>query len=96
MDKATTPYAENAEQIERVHEDLLKAYEFDKGRPLNQITVKLWDVLLDPARDLWGGFLRDWKAHDHMGTYFIEQKKNKIAEAFDQISGLESGKNKTP
>lgn len=92
MSKATNSYSSETKSIQDLQLTLSKAYEYDKGRPLNQITIRMWDILLDPNRDLLGGFLRDWKADNIESETFIDHKKQQIAEGFDIISGLESAK----
>jgi len=92
MDKATDSYSSHAKEIEALNLSLQKAYEYDKGRPLNQITMALWDKLLDPNRDLLGGFLREWKSDGPLLPKYVKNKKKQIGEGFDVIVGLESGK----
>jgi hypothetical protein len=75
-----------------VRTELEKAYEYDRGRPLNRITVTQWEILLSSDRNLVGGFLKMWKNKGSLGATFVAEKKTQIAEAFDQIIGLESGK----
>ncbi|HYR21558.1 MAG TPA: hypothetical protein VEP30_01360 [Chthoniobacterales bacterium] len=94
MDKATGSYDEHQKEIEALVTELNKAYEYDRGRSLNKITVAQWDVLRDPNRNLVGGFLKMWKAKGKLSATFIAEKKLQIADAFDQIIGLESGKQK--
>ncbi len=92
MDKATGSYSEHQGKIEALNLTLQKAYEYDKGRPLNQITIALWDKLLNPSGDLLGGFLREWKEDGPMLPKYVANKKDQVAQAFDIIIGLESGK----
>ena len=92
MDKATESYSAHEKEITAVRTELEKAYEYDLGRPLNKITVTQWAILLDPERNLVGGFLKMWKSKDSVGATFVTEKKKQIGEAFDQIIGLESGK----
>jgi hypothetical protein len=92
MDKATESYGAHEKEITAVRTELEKAYEYDLGRPLNKITVAQWAILLDPERNLVGGFLKMWKSKDSVGATFVTNKKKQIGEAFDQIIGLESGK----
>ena len=74
--------------------ELDKAYEYDRGRALNKITVAQWDILRDPNRNLVGGFLKLWKAKGSLSAVFVAEKKKQIGDAFDQIIQLESGKTK--
>ncbi len=95
MDKATSGYDEHQKEIEALVNELDKAYEYDRGRQLNKITVAQWDILRDPNRNLVGGFLKIWKAKGSLSATFIAEKKKQIGDAFDQIIQLESGKLKS-
>lgn len=92
MEKATEPYADHASAAQSLRTELRKAREFAEGRPNNQISAQQWEILLDPERDLLGGFLRDWKAQSSFSEAFVTEKKQQIATAFDTIIELESGK----
>jgi hypothetical protein len=94
MEKATGSYSECRKDVEALNLTLLKAYEYDKGRPLNQITLAQWGKLLDPQRDLLGGFLREWKEDGSLLPKYVARKKQQIGEAFDTIIELESHKRK--
>ena len=95
MDKATGNYDEHRKEVEALVIELNKAYEYDRGRALNKITVAQWNVLRDPNRNLVGGFLKMWKTKGSLSATFIDEKKQQIADAFDQIILLESGKQKS-
>ena len=95
MNKATDNYEAHAKEVEALTNELDKAYEYDRGRQLNQITVAQWDVLRDPNRNLVGGFLKMWKEKGKLGVAFVAEKKKQIGDAFDQIIQLESGKLRT-
>ena len=92
MDKATQSYSEHQKEVEALVNELDKAYEYDRGRQLNKITVAQWDILRDPNRNLVGGFLKMWMAKGMLGAVFVAEKKRQIGDAFDQIIQLESGK----
>jgi hypothetical protein len=94
MDKATNSYGAHIKEIEAVSLTIDKAYEYDRGRALNSITVQQWQILRDPNRNLFGGFLRRWREKGSLRPDYIAEKKPDIAEAFDQITGLEIGKRK--
>ena len=94
MDKATKSYGANLKEIEAVSLTIDKAYEYDRGRALNTTTVQQWEILRDPNRNLFGGFLRRWHDKGSLKPDYIAEKKHDIAEAFDQITGLEIGKRK--
>lgn len=92
MDKANGAFGSHQEAIAAVDLELKKAYEYDRGRPLNAITLKQWDLLLSPEHDLFGGFLRDWERKRRFKPVALVERKKQVAEGFDQIIGLESGK----
>lgn len=92
MDKATEPYEKSKEGIEELETKIEKAYEYAKGRPKNELSTKQWETLKDPNRNLLGGFIRRWKEKSSLSNVFIEEAKGLVADAFDTISGLESGK----
>lgn len=92
MDAATAPYAEHADAVEQFRTELRKAHEYAKGRPNNEISAQQWRILIDPERDLLGGFLADWKRQSSFSSAFVEEKKTQVARAFDTIIELESGK----
>jgi outer membrane murein-binding lipoprotein Lpp len=96
ISKATGSYDDHEKEVEALVRELDKAYEYDRGRQLNKLTVAQWDILRDPNRDLVGGFLKMWKAKGSLSATFIAEKKTQIADAFDQIIQLESGKPKAP
>jgi hypothetical protein len=94
MDKATDSYSTHLKEIEAVSLTIDKAYEYDRGRALNTITVQQWQILRDPNRNLFGGFLRRWHDKGSLKPDYIAENKPDIAEAFDQSTGLEIGKRK--
>jgi len=96
MDKATDDYRSHKKDIEAVTLDINKAFEYDRGLALNESKVQLWETLLSPDRDLFGGFLRDWKRKRRLTPFFVEEKKKQVGQGFDEIIQLESGKPKRP
>lgn len=92
MDKATQPASEQADEIEELLLKIEKAYEYAKGRPRNEISVQLWEILKDPDKNLLGGFIKRWQEKNTLSPFFIQEAKNLIARAYDHIIGLESGK----
>jgi hypothetical protein len=99
MSKATDSYASHQREIAELQIALDKAYEYDRGRPINQTTMQMWDVLLKadsehPDEGLWPRFLERWRNKGTLSPVFISDKKEHIATAFDAIIALESGKNR--
>ncbi len=94
MDKGTEPYADHASAVQQLQTELRKAHEFAQGRPNNEISARQWEILIDSNRDLLGGFFREWEKQSSFSKAFVEEKKTQIAQAFDTIIELESGKKK--
>ena len=92
MDRATMPWSESSGVVERLQTDLDVALEYAKGRPKNGFSTAQWERLLDPEGHLLGGFLARWEGEGTLGPTFIVEAKRLVADAFDTISGLESGK----
>ncbi|TDI71377.1 MAG: hypothetical protein E2O85_02215 [Bacteroidetes bacterium] len=92
MDHAETPYLDNLKDVKKLKLDLKKAFEFAKGRPRNEHSTRQWEILIDPERNLMGGFLSRWESQLQLSYPFIQQSQLLIADAFDTVIGLESGK----
>jgi hypothetical protein len=95
MSKAAEPFTSHQKEVTEFMIELDKAYEYEAGRPLNKNTIKQWDILRDPNRDLLGGFLKEWKEDGKLLPIYIERKKAQIGMAFSEIIQLESGKIKS-
>jgi len=96
MSFATMPYDEFSDEVEFLKTELNKAYEYAKGRPNNEISTKQWEILINPDGNLLGGFLKRWKADSTLSQMFVAEMQILVADAFDTIIGLESGKIDTP
>ena len=92
MDKATEPYATHHAEVEALVTKIAIAYEYARGRPKNEISTRQWEILKDPNRHLVSGFLQRWKGESKLSRPFITEAQGLVADAFDTIIGLESGK----
>ncbi len=92
MNKATDQSASHENEIKELETKIEKAYEYAKGRPKNELSAKQWQILKDPNKNLLGGFIKRWRKESTLSTHFIKEAKGLVADAFDTISGLESGK----
>ncbi|AEB09556.1 hypothetical protein [Desulfobacca acetoxidans] len=95
MGKATEPYSQHQTQVEALKLNLEKAYEYAKGRPKNELSIRQWEILKDPERHSLGGFLKRWQQESSLRPAFVQEAKELVADQFDAIIGLESGKPKT-
>ena len=92
MDLATGNYSTNEKTVQELQTKLQKAYEYEKNRPKNEITLKMWTILLDSNGHLLGGFITRWEKEQKLNAVFIQEEKKIVGDAFDQIAGLESQK----
>lgn len=95
MDLAVDEYQMHENSVSDLQTQLQKIYEYEKNRPKNEITLKLWDKLLDENGHLLGGFIVRWKNETKLSKAFITEEKKLVGVAFDQIAGLESNKLKS-
>jgi hypothetical protein len=95
MSLATKEYSASEKTVQELQTNLQKVYEYEKNRPKNEITLQLWDKLLDANGHLLGGFIMRWQNESKLNAVFVQEEKKIVAEAFDQIAGLESHKIKT-
>ncbi|HUZ58273.1 MAG TPA: hypothetical protein VMU83_05780 [Hanamia sp.] len=92
MSLATDKYADHLQEIANVQTEMNKLYEYEKNRPKNTITTKMWEKMIDTSGHLYGGFIQHWKSEKKLRPAFIENEKELIAKSFDQIAELESKK----
>jgi hypothetical protein len=92
--RATAPYSESQGAVKQLKVDLQKAYEYALGRPNNEISTRQWKILIDPERNLLGGFLARWEKKGRLSPVFVSENREIISDAFDTIIALESGKMK--
>jgi hypothetical protein len=92
MSMASDDFNTHVSDVKTLKTNLQKAYEYEKNRPLNKITMQMWDKLLNPEGHLLGGFLQRWEEKGSMNEVFVNEAKKQVAEAFDLIAALESGK----
>jgi hypothetical protein len=92
MDRSTEDYVTHEAEVTALQLNVSKAIEYDKHRPHNTITNKMWDILNDPDGHLLGGFIAKWKKEGKESQTYVAEKKKQIGESFDQIAELESKK----
>lgn len=92
MDSSVNEYSTQQNNLDAFNLKMEKAFEYEKHRPNNQITIKMWEIIRSPEKHLLGGFLARWKTNGKLGKAVVDESKGQIAEAFDYIVELESGK----
>ena len=92
IERAEEPYGKHSSRIEALQIRLLKAREYARGRPYNDITTRQWEIMVDTDGFMAGGFLSRWASEDSLSWAFIQEASLQIASGFDTIIRLESGK----
>jgi hypothetical protein len=92
MGQAHDSFPLHQQEVQQVQTALSKMYEYEKNRPKNAITQKMWTVLTDSTGNLYGGFIKRWQKEGTLDTAFIRISQDLVSQSFDQISQLESGK----
>lgn len=92
MRQATEPYPAHKADVTKVQTAINKLYEYEKNRPKNTISEKMWVVLKDSSGHLFGGFVKRWEKENTLNPVFIRESQQVVGQSFDQISQLESGK----
>ncbi|WP_343697107.1 hypothetical protein [Flavobacterium sp.] len=94
INKASTPYSCNKQEIENLRLKIEKLIEYEKNKPYNEISFEMWKALNDNERNLLAGFFKDWEQKETESKSFIIESKNQILEAFDLLIQYEIKKDK--
>ena len=94
LDNAIYPYENFKNEIEDLKSELNKIVEYEKNKPYNDISLRVWEILSDEERNLLAGFLSRWEQEEQMSNTFVNEAKSQILEAIDVIIKYESNKDK--
>jgi hypothetical protein len=92
MNNGTGEYSKYESQIMELLVAIEKAYEYEKGRPKNSISTKMWEKMKDPNGGLFGEFIILWGTQGTLSQVYVIEKKKIVGEAFDDMIELESKK----
>ena len=99
IDQSVESYQSHEAAIGEINTRLLKIIEYEKHRPKNGVTVKMWGKLF--GVDSAGQFINTsiipsywakWKKDGKERLVFINEARSQVAEGFDLIAQLESKK----
>jgi hypothetical protein len=90
MKQAVEPFDKHKSEIDVLMEKLNASKERADSRG-GKISMKQWEILLDPQADSFGGFLKLWQEQSTLSQSYIDGKIKYIGDNFDQIIKLESG-----
>lgn len=92
MERGTEEYSKHVDSINDLNLKIEIAYEYEKGKPKNSITTKMWEKLKDPSGGLYGDFIKLWREQNTLGPDYVQAKKRIVEQSFDEIIKLESKK----
>ena len=94
IDQSNESYASHQKEVDEVVSKMLKALEYEKHRPKNSITSRMWEKMIDSTQQkgIVGSYLASWKRAGTKGRAVIEEYKPLVSEGFDLIAELESQK----
>ncbi|HEX3043487.1 MAG TPA: hypothetical protein VHY08_01930 [Bacillota bacterium] len=93
MDKAVEDYDLHQDQINALTVKIDAAIAYEKSRPKNEITVKMWtDGIKKPCAD----FFEIWQKEGKTSQIYVDGKKEQISDSFDQIIQFEEAKKQDP
>lgn len=95
IDKSTTPYNENLQEIGKLLNNLKVIREYEQNRPNNEISTAMWKLLTSKEKNLLLGFFKRWQEKGQLTSVFSEEAKGQITEAFDLLIQYELKKDKT-
>lgn len=94
MDKATNPYKDHKEEVEKLLVDIQKLMEYEKNKPNNEITFAMWQLLNNKEKNLLARFFKRWEEKETFSPVFLEESKNQVLEALDLLIQYEIKKDK--
>ena len=94
MTKANEAPVGHMTAIEALQLRMQQAYEYARGRPLNQQSADQWAIIVDPTRNSLGGFLAKWVREGPQDAAFVAEAKGLVSDGLDEVIALESGKRK--
>ncbi len=95
MGLATGQYSANEAAVTALTGKLNDQLDYEKGRgDNNKKTVEMLSLLMNPDKNLLGGFLKRWKSAGSLSSAFVNEAKNQVSSNFDKIINLENNKRK--
>ena len=93
MEKGTTPYSENLDEITDLKNQYKKMVIYENGKNANRITTEMWELMIDD-KHLVGSYIKLWEDKETLNSLFIDEAIPQIEEAFDLMLSYESKKDK--
>jgi hypothetical protein len=94
MKKATVSYERHAAETESLLKEIEKMMEYERYKENNHITYKMWSLIQNEDKNLFGGFIKRWKTQGMLSKPFIEEAAIQVGQAYDLLIRYESKKDK--
>ncbi|MEM1319733.1 MAG: hypothetical protein AAGG75_05715 [Bacteroidota bacterium] len=92
---ATNDYSAHAADISALTTQVNDQIKTEEARGANnKQTVEMYKLMMNPEKNLLGGFLNRWKAEGQLSSFFVDEAKKQISSNFDKIINLENNKKK--
>ena len=89
---SSEPFATHKDAVVGLNAKVEAAYQVAAATPGNELVAREWQILKDPDRDLYGGFVKRWETSGKLSNAFRENFTGQVGEAFDMIICLEAAK----
>lgn len=91
IESSVKPFDQHQDQIDDFRKKLYKAYEHEKGRDKNNLTIEQYKILISDDGPILGYF-KVWKKNNQVSEYFKKQAMEQSAAIFDELLQLEHAK----
>lgn len=87
-------YTSHQKEVDDVVSKMMKAIEYEKHRPKNDITLRMWEKLIDSTKQkgIVGSYLASWKRTGTKSQTLQDEYKPLVSQGFDLIAELEAQK----
>ncbi|MGB0789742.1 MAG: hypothetical protein ACPG7E_08855 [Marinirhabdus sp.] len=93
IEKANTPFAENALSVEALQQQLKKMMQYETLKNKDAIMQKMWQQL-NRDNSALQNFIKTWEAQGTMSQPFIDEFAPQISKQFDLMVTYESKKDR--
>lgn len=81
------------DKIEGLLMEMEKMEEYEKNKPDNIISYKMWQLMTDVDKNSVAGLFKKWKENQQLSPAFLKEATQQISEAFDALIKYEISKN---
>ena len=94
LNNAVEPYTTYQEKAEALLLDARKVMEYEKHKPDNETTYRMWKLILDSDANLLAGLIRRWEEQTTLSPTFTTEAVLQVNKALDLILKFEMKKDR--